>query len=55
MKFTHRVAGPRKGNGKGFGTVNIRKPPKPKLAAPVSKRGKHVGAFATIADTLRGK
>jgi len=48
----HRTAGPRKGSGSGV-VVNVRKPPKEKKAAPVSKRHKHEGAFATIGDSIK--
>lgn len=51
MKFTHRVAGPRKGNGSG--TIKVRKPPKAKPKQTIARRFRHTGAFARISDVVR--
>lgn len=49
MKFTHRSAGPKKGNGSCL-CVRIRKEPKPKKKGDVSTKGRHEGAIATLKD-----
>ena len=52
MKFTHRVAGPKKGNN-SLGLIKIRKPPKKLNQRPNVPKVEHLGSFAKLGDAIK--